>query len=43
MANVNDVDQHKRVFKIVNLYLEKIKMIAERDAEIVCCSMFDSE
>ena len=22
MANVNDVDQHKRVFKIVNLYLE---------------------
>lgn len=34
MANVNDVDQHKRVFKIVNLYLEKIKMIAERDENI---------
>lgn len=34
MANVNDVDQHKRVFKIVNLYLDKIKMVAERDENI---------
>jgi len=34
MANVNDVDQHKRVFKMVNLYLNKIKMIAERDENI---------
>lgn len=33
-ANVNDLDQHKRVFKLVNLYLEKIKMIAERDENI---------
>lgn len=34
MTNVNDIDQHKRVFKIVNLYLDKIKMIAERDENI---------
>ncbi len=34
LANVNDLDQHTRVFKIVNLYLDKIKSIAERDESI---------
>lgn len=34
MANVNDIDQHKRVFKMVNLYLDKIRLIAERDENI---------
>lgn len=33
-AYVNDLDQHKRVFKLVNLYLEKIRAIAERDENI---------
>lgn len=31
---VNDLDQHKRVYKLVNLYLDKIRLISERDENI---------
>ena len=31
---VNDRDQHKRVFQIANLYLDKLRLIAERDESI---------
>ena len=31
---INDRDQHKRVFQLVNLYLEKIRLVAERDENI---------
>lgn len=38
-ANVNDLDQHKRVYKMVNLYLDRIKLLAQRDenVKVVIC------
>lgn len=33
-SSISDLDQHKRVFDIVNLYLEKIRLLSERDERI---------
>ena len=40
---VFDLDQHKRVFEIVNLFLEKIRLIAEReeDIRVIACVVPD--